>query len=114
MNQPQDAGRPPKKLSKKEAAREALVSPPWYPDAKWHMKTLAIIYAVLTVAYFGISAALSRLPKPYHLRKIPMEMTPWLNPGGKVHLPEEQLKAPPEELAPGYKPDAKKAGTTGK
>lgn len=89
------------KKSKKAAAQEALISPPWFPDAKWHLRTLGVIYGVLIVAYFGISHALSRLPKPYHLRRIPMEMTPWLNPGGKLHLPEEQLKAPPaEELAP--------------
>jgi hypothetical protein len=96
MSQPQFP-QPPSKKSKKAAAQEALISPPWFPDAKWHLRTLGIIYAVLIVAYFGISQALSRLPKPYHLRKIPMEMTPWLNPGGKVHLPEEQLKAPGEQ-----------------
>jgi hypothetical protein len=89
--QPNQTG--PKK-SKKVLQHEALVSPPWYPDGKWHLKTLGIIYAVLVVAYFGVSAALSTLPRPYHIRRIPMEMTPWLNPGGKVHLPEEQLKAP--------------------
>ena len=95
MSQPN----PPKK-SKKAAAQEALISPPWFPDAKWHLRTLGIIYAALIVAYFGISAALSRLPKPYHLRRIPMEMTPWLNPGGKLHLTEEKLKAPPDDDAP--------------
>lgn len=82
------------KKSKKALQQEALVSPPWYPDAAWHVKTLLTIYAVLIVAYFSISAALSTLPKPYHLRKIPMEMTPWLHPEGKKHLPEDQLKAP--------------------
>jgi len=98
----------PKKLSKKAALQEALISPPWYPDAKWHLKTLVAIYAFLTVVYFGISAALARLPKPYHLRAIPMEMTPWLHPGGKIHLPEDQLKAPPEASAPGARPEATK------
>ena len=91
-NQPQQS-----KKSKKAAAQEILISPPWFPDAQWHMRTLGIIYGVLIVAYFGISHALSRLPKPYHLRRIPMEMTPWLNPGGKLHLPEDQLKAPPDD-----------------
>lgn len=94
-NQPQQS-----KKSKKAAAQEALISPPWFPDAKWHVRTLGIIYAVLVVAYFGISHALSSLPKPYHLRRIPAEMTPWLNPGGKLHLTEEQLKAPPDDDAP--------------
>lgn len=94
-NQPQ-----PSKKSKKAAAQEILISPPWFPDARWHARTLGLIYAALIVAYFGISAGLSRLPKPYQLRRIPMEMTPWLNPGGKVHLPEEQLKAPPAETLP--------------
>lgn len=104
MSQPSSQPNPsqPKK-SKKAAAQEALISPPWFPDAKWHLRTLGIIYAVLIVAYFGISHALSRLPKPYHLRRIPMEMTPWLNPGGKLHLPEDQLKAPPDDELPAPK-----------
>jgi len=90
----------PFKKSKKAAAQEALISPPWFPDAKWHARTLGVIYAGLVVVYFGVSYALSHLPKPYKLRRIPMEMTPWLNPGGKVHLPEEQLKAPGEDAPP--------------
>ena len=85
------------KKSKKAAAQEAMISPPWFPDAKWHVRTLGIIYGILIVAYFAISHGLSMLPKPYHLRRIPMEMTPWLNPGGKLHLTEEQLKAPPDD-----------------
>ena len=88
------------KKSKKAAAQEALISPPWFPDAKWHVRTLMIIYSLLIVVYFGISHALSQLPKPYHLRRIPMEMTPWLNPGGKLHLHEDNLKAPPEDAPP--------------
>lgn len=97
------------KKSKKALQHEALVSPPWYPDAKWHLRTLGIIYAILVVAYFGVSSALSMLPKPYHLRRIPAEMTPWLNAGGKVHLPEEQLKAPePEFVKPAPAEPAKK------
>lgn len=96
MSQNPQGAQPPRepKKSKKALAQEALVSPPWYPDAAWHLKTLGTIYFVLIFAYFAVSAALSTLPKPYHLRRIPMEMTPWLNPGGKVHLPEEKLKAP--------------------
>ncbi len=94
----QNPNQPLKKQSKKAAAQEALISPPWFPDAKWHARTLGIIYACLIVAYFGVSYGLSHLPKPYKLRRIPMEMTPWLNPGGKVHLSEEQLKAPPDDV----------------
>jgi len=88
------------KKSKKAAAQQALISPPWFPDAKWHLRTLGIIYALLIVAYFGVSHVLSAFPKPYNLRRIPMEMTPWLNPGGKVHLPEKKLKAPPDDAPP--------------
>ena len=93
MSQP---NQPPKK-GKKAAYQEALVAPPWFPDARWHFRTLAIIYGILVVAYAGISHALSRLPKPYHLRVIPIEMTPWLRPAGERHLPEEQFKAPPDD-----------------
>lgn len=91
------------KKAKKAAAQEALISPPWFPDARWHARTLGVIYTILVVAYFAVSHGLSMLPKPYHLRKIPMEMTPWLNPGGKVHLSEEQLKAPPDDAPPSAK-----------
>lgn len=78
-----------------------LSPPAWFPDARWHAKTLGLIYACLVLLYLGVTTVLSSLPKPYHLRKIPGEMTPWLNPGGKVHLPEERLKAPPRlEAAP--------------
>ncbi len=97
MSQPNPRPPQPPKKSKKAAAQEALISPPWFPDAKWHLRTLLLIYGVLIVAYLGISRVLSGLPKPYQLRRIPMEMTPWLNPGGKLHLPEEQLKAPPDD-----------------
>ena len=88
------------KKSKKAAAQEALISPPWFPDAMWHVRTLGVIYVSLIVVYFAVSQILSRLPKPYTLRRIPMEMTPWLNPGGKVHLPEDQLKAPSPDEPP--------------
>ena len=96
----QPSGQPQKYKSKKAAFQEALLAPPWFPDAKWHMRTLALIYAVLIATYFTVSHLLSRLPKPYVLRRIPMEMTPWLHPGGKVHLPEEQLRAPGQKSPP--------------
>jgi hypothetical protein len=78
----------------RKCGRDMTVPLAWLPDAAWHMKTLAIIYAALAVFYFGVTTTLRRLPKPYSLRRIPIEMTPWLVPGGKVHLPEDQLKAP--------------------
>ena len=88
----------------RKCGRDMSVPAAWLPDAAWHLKTLAIIYAALIVFYAGVTATLSRLPKPYALRKIPIEMTPWLVPGGKVHLPEDQLKAPaPPPDAPAAK-----------
>jgi len=75
--------------------RDLALAPAWFPDAAWHLRTLGIIYAALIFLYFGVSAALARMPKPYNLRRIPVELTPWLAPGGKVNLPEDQLKAPP-------------------
>jgi hypothetical protein len=77
----------------KKCSRDLSVPPAWFPDFRWHLKTLGIIYAVLVVFYFAVSFALKKLPKPYHIRQIPVEMTPWLRRGPK-HLPEEQLKAP--------------------
>lgn len=84
----------------KKCGRDTAVPAAWFPDAAWHLKTLGVIYACLTLFYLGATAVLSRLPKPYTLRAIPVEMTPWLVPGGKVHLPEEQLKAPAPPAAP--------------
>jgi hypothetical protein len=85
----------------KKCDRDLTAPPAWFPDAAWHVRTLGVIYAALIVLYFGVSAALARLPKPYNLRQIPVEMTPWLAPGGKVFLDEDHLKAPsrrPDEL----------------
>lgn len=87
----------------RKCGRDMAVPPAWQPDAAWHLKTLGVIYAALTLLYFGATAVLSKLPKPYHLRDIPVEMTPWLAPGGKVHLPEDRLKAPP---SPAVAPEA--------
>ncbi len=92
-----------KKLSKKAAQAQQIqeeLSPPWFPDARWHLKTLGIIYALLVVVYFGVSALLSRLPKPYQLRAIPPEMTPWLAPKDQRHLSDEQLRAPESPTLP--------------
>lgn len=84
----------------RKCGRDMAIAPAWFPDARWHLRTLAVIYSGLIVLYFGVSAALSKLPKPYHLRHIPVEMTPWLAPGGKVHLPEDKLKAPAQPTVP--------------
>lgn len=83
----------------KRCGRDMSVPAAWFPDARWHLKTLGIIYGVLIALYLGVNAVLFTLPKPYQLRKIPVEMTPWLAPGGKVHLPEDTLKAPPPQAA---------------
>jgi hypothetical protein len=95
---------PQKNKSKKALQAEIELAPPWFPDARWHLKTLGTIYALVTAAYFGISALLSTLPKPYHLRSIPVEMTPWLRSGADKHLPEERLNAPEDPTAPGSRP----------
>jgi len=85
----------------KKCGRDLTVPPAWFPDARWHLKTLGIIYLSLIALYFGASFLLRRLPKPYHIRQIPPEMTPWLRPGPK-HQPEERLQAPapPPESPP--------------
>ncbi|MBI5201008.1 MAG: zinc ribbon domain-containing protein [Elusimicrobia bacterium] len=62
----------------KKCARDLTVPPPWTPDWHWHGKVLGVIYAGLVVLYVGVSFVLRRLPEPYHIRKIPPEMTPWL------------------------------------
>lgn len=90
----------------KKCGRDLMVSPAWFPDARWHLKTLGAIYAALIVIYFGVSYALRTLPKPYDIRSIPPEMTPWLRPGAK-HLPEKELKAPPDEVWEKYRQDTR-------
>jgi len=92
-----NCGQENKETSKvcRKCGRGLAIPPAWFPDARWHLKTLGVIYAVLVVLYFGVDFLLRKLPKPYNVRNIPLEMTPWLRPGVK-HLPEEQLQAPPE------------------
>ena len=80
----------------RKCSRDLTTPPAWFPDARWHMKTLGIIYGIVIVVYFSISAVLKSLPRPYNIRKIPIEMTPWLRKGDKF-LPEDQLKAPAAE-----------------
>ncbi len=59
--------------------RNLSAPPAWFPDWKWHARTLGVIYACVVVFYFVTSFALKQLPKPYHIRDIPSELTPWLN-----------------------------------
>jgi hypothetical protein len=54
------------------------LAPIWKPSWAWHAKVLGIVYSVLAVAYFVLTAFLNRLPAPYRLRDIPHEVTPWL------------------------------------
>lgn len=62
----------------KKCGRELALAPAWFPDWRWHLKTLGIIYACVTALYLAVSSLLHRLPEPYHIRKIPPEVTPWL------------------------------------
>ncbi len=88
----------------KRCSRDLTLSPPWFPDFKWHLKTLGVIYAATIVFYFAVSAFLKTLPKPYDIRNIPLEMTPWLN----SHLPKGgtagEPSAPAEAPTPATEP----------
>jgi len=63
----------------RKCGRDLTVPPAWFPDWRWHTRTLGLIYACLIVFYFVTTFALRRLPKPYHIRKVPADLTPWLN-----------------------------------
>ncbi|PIU18150.1 MAG: hypothetical protein COT18_10990 [Elusimicrobia bacterium CG08_land_8_20_14_0_20_59_10] len=67
------------KLCKKCGANLSM-PPAWFPDWKWHLKTLSWIYLSLIAGFFLVSYLLHKLPPPYDQREIPKEMTPWLNP----------------------------------
>jgi hypothetical protein len=62
----------------KKCGHDLTIAPAWFPDWKWHARTLGIIYTGIIVFYFVVSFALRRLPAPYNIRQIPPEMTPWL------------------------------------
>jgi len=64
----------------KKCGADMTLPPVWFPDWKWHLKTLSWIYISGTVFFFLLSWALHKLPPPYDQRAIPAEMTPWLNP----------------------------------
>lgn len=82
----------------RKCSRSLSIPPAWFPDMRWHLKTLGAIYIALIILYFAVTYALKSLPKPYNIRTMPIEMTPWLRKGLK-HLPENDLKAPAPEAA---------------
>ena len=47
----------------KKCGRDLTIPPAWFPDAKWHLRTLGIIYACLIVFYFGVTYLLRKLPQ---------------------------------------------------
>jgi hypothetical protein len=78
--------------------REMSLPPAWFPDARWHLKVLGTIYVCVVIFYYSVSFLLRKLPKPYDIRNIPIEITPWLRQGPK-YLEEDQL-TPPGGSAP--------------
>ena len=62
----------------KKCGRDLTLPPAWFPDWRWHVRTLAAIYAALIVLFFTAKWLLRKLPPPYDIRDIPAEMTPWL------------------------------------
>ena len=65
----------------KKCGRDLTIPPAWFPDFKWHARTLGILYVAITLFYLGVSFALRKLPKPYQFRRVPAELTPWLKKG---------------------------------
>lgn len=64
----------------RKCGKDLTMPPVWFPDLKWHLKTLAVIYLVLITLYFSVGHMLRKLPPPYDQRNIPAETTPWLYP----------------------------------
>lgn len=64
----------------KKCARDLTLAPIWFPNWRWHLKVLSVIYLILIVGFFVIRFLLHKLPPPYNIRQIPPEMTPWLYP----------------------------------
>ena len=62
----------------KKCSRDLTLAPAWFPDWRWHVRTLSAIYILLIVAFLTAKWFLRKLPPPYHIREIPAEMTPWL------------------------------------
>ncbi|MEN3013780.1 MAG: hypothetical protein ABDH23_04090 [Endomicrobiia bacterium] len=57
----------------KKCNKPFVIEPIWKPDIKWYLKVLLLIYIFIIVLFF----LLNHLLKPY-MRKIPPEITPWL------------------------------------
>jgi len=64
----------------KKCGLDLTLPPSWFPDWRWHVKTLTVIYAGLIVLFLAGRHLLRKLPPPYHQRTIPPQMTPWLHP----------------------------------
>jgi len=62
----------------RKCGTDLQLEPMWRPTWKWHLKVLAAIYVVLISVYFVISAFLKKVPPPYRMRDVPMDVTPWL------------------------------------
>lgn len=62
----------------RKCSRDMSMPPAWFPDWKWHARTLGIIYVCVVVLYLIVNFSLKQLPKPYDIREIPSELTPWL------------------------------------
>jgi hypothetical protein len=79
----------------KKCDRDLTLPPVWFPDWRWHVRTLAAIYAILIVVFFAAKYLLRRLPPPYDIRDIPPEMTPWLQ-HRRPHQPDLAPQDTPE------------------
>lgn len=55
-----------------------VIEPLWTPDWQTHRKMLIWIFSTLLVVFFGLKLILHKLPDPYRIRQIPLEVTPWL------------------------------------
>jgi len=75
----------------KKCGSDLTLPPAWFPNWKWHLKTLSWIYISLIIAFFVISFILHKLPPPYDQRDISPEMTPWLNHKPAVNTDSMQI-----------------------
>lgn len=57
----------------KKCGKPLIIEPLWKPTLKWHLKVLAIIYVCLIIIFL----LLNHMLKPF-MRKLPAEITPWL------------------------------------
>ena len=64
----------------KKCSSDLTLAPVWFPNWRWHLKTLSWIYITLIAVFFATSFLLKKLSPPHDIRKIPPQMTPWLYP----------------------------------